>query len=63
MLIETDTLKSGLDISSDEPDFAAELISLLKANAKWCIEIAKELPKLFSVLCTTLYNKIDIVYI
>jgi hypothetical protein len=26
------------------PDFAAALISILKANAKWYIEVAKELP-------------------
>lgn len=35
---ETDTLTSGLDISDDESDFAAELISLLKDNAEWYIE-------------------------
>ena len=44
VLTETDTLISGLDLSGDESDFATELISLLKANAKWYIEVAKELP-------------------
>jgi len=43
---ETDTLISGLDLSGDESDFATELISLLKANAKWYIEVAKELPNI-----------------
>jgi serine/threonine-protein kinase HipA len=41
---ETYTITSGLDLSGDESDFAAELISLLKANAKWHIEVAKDLP-------------------
>lgn len=44
LLTETDTLTSGLALSGDESDFATELISLLKANAKWYIEVAKELP-------------------
>ena len=44
LLAETDTLASGLDLSSDESDFAVELISLLSSNAKWYIEVAKELP-------------------
>ena len=44
VLAETDTLTSGLDLSGDESDFATEMISLLKANAEWYIEVAKELP-------------------
>lgn len=44
VLAETDTLTSGLDLSGDESDFATEMISLLKANAKWYLEVAKELP-------------------
>lgn len=44
VLTEADTLISGLDLSGDESDFAAELISLLKANAKWYAEVARELP-------------------
>jgi serine/threonine-protein kinase HipA len=47
VLTETDTLTSGFDLSGDESDFAAELISLLKANAKWYIEVAKELPNIW----------------
>lgn len=46
VLTETDTLLSGLDLSDDESNFAMELISLLKANAKWYIEVAKELPNI-----------------
>jgi serine/threonine-protein kinase HipA len=46
VLTETDTLISGLDILGNESDFATELISLLKANAKWYIEVAKELPNI-----------------
>jgi serine/threonine-protein kinase HipA len=41
---ETDTLLSGLDRSGDESDFATKLIFLLKANAKWYAEVARELP-------------------
>ncbi|PLX69005.1 MAG: hypothetical protein C0603_04785 [Denitrovibrio sp.] len=46
VLTETDTLISGFTLVGNETDFMEKLVSLLKANAKCYIEVAKELPNI-----------------
>jgi len=46
VLTETDTLISGFTLVGNETDFMKKFVPLLKANAEWYIEVAKELPNI-----------------